>query len=85
MIFTFILSIFATFWVWEFINEYIPLPGWASYAIVGLMAYGLIHVTVMTLMAMAIAAIVGILHKLVTPPTVATPVRKSRSSLPPLP
>lgn len=85
MIFTFILAILATFWVWEFINEYIPLPGWASYIIVGLMAYGLIHVKTLILMAMAIAAVVGILHKLVTRPAVQVPVRKSRTTLPPLP
>lgn len=85
MIFTFVLAILATFWVWEFINEYIPLPGWASYVIVGLMAYGLIHVMIPILMSMAIAAVVGILHRLVTRPTVQVPARKNRTALPPLP
>ncbi len=85
MIFTFILTVFAVFWIWEFINEYIPLPGWASYIIVGLTAYGLLHVAMIYLAAMAAAAIVGLLHRIVARPDVQVPVRNKRSSLPPLP
>ena len=85
MIFTFILVILATFWVWEFVSEYIPLPGWASYLIVGAVAFGLLYMYTPVLMAMAAAAMVGLLHKMVVRPTVQIPARNKRTSLPPLP
>jgi hypothetical protein len=79
----------ATFWAWQFIFAYVPwLPDYVAHFLVPLMAFGFFFLPQIFLLPLAVAAIVGLLHRLAnsmlrTNTQVTLP--KRRSNIPPPP
>lgn len=79
----------ATFWAWEFIYFHATwLPDYISYFLVPAIALGFFFIPHLYLFPLAIAALVGLLHRLTMLPIprvkASVPTRR-RSNIPPLP
>lgn len=85
---TFVLVALATFWAQQFLHAYVTwLPDYISHILVAAMAYGMFLLPHAVLLALAAAAVVGLLHRFSSLPlqrsTVTVPRR--RSNVPKLP
>lgn len=82
------LAVFlATFWVWEYMDKHMSwIPETVSYLLVPCIAFGLALLPYPFVMPMAVAALVGILYRLLSLVN-RTPISipKRRSNIPPLP